>query len=283
MIDKLLLEDNTDTKCCKGPFIKASIPISIASSLLIMILFIVSIAMEKPLFKDYHTIPLVSITLMSIYLLSYGIIALNINWSDRSSINGMFVFSLVTGALFIILCIFSLTNINSYILSTLILAFGLVASLIILILNLLFRLYHSKEENPNADLPEKARPESIDIKPPAKENGNTSDDLLINVSNDLLNPKDEKSQNKRITRPPKGEIGEDSKANLINEEEIEECITRELPAMHNPEIMKHMKVVGGQKVVWDKTHFIIALESGGNSYLKCSENEKEMERSHTWT
>ena len=48
-------------------------------------------------------------------------------------------------------------------------------------------------------------------------------------------------------------------------EEIEESIIRELPPMSNSEVMKHMEVVEGQKVAWNKTHFIIALESGSNS------------------
>jgi len=60
----------------------------------------------------------------------------------------------------------------------------------------------------------------------------------------------------------------DSSMNLNSEEEtkeeIEENIIRELPPMSSSEIMKHMEVVKGQKVVWNKTHFIIALESGSN-------------------
>jgi len=45
----------------------------------------------------------------------------------------------------------------------------------------------------------------------------------------------------------------------------EESIIRELPPTPNLEIMKHMEVIKKQEVVWNKTHFIIALESGSNS------------------
>lgn len=64
-----------------------------------------------------------------------------------------------------------------------------------------------------------------------------------------------------------GEREEEDKGsdeNLMSEEEAETAasIVKELPPMHNPEIMEHMSIVGKGKVAWEKTHFIIALESG---------------------
>jgi len=272
MSDEHLSESDTDIKCCKRLLIKASIPISIAFALLIMILFIVSIVIENPSFKDYDIIPLISISFSFTSLLSYGIIALDISGNDELSTKGMLLLSLGIGILHIILCILSLAQFHSYILSTLILAFGLVASLTILILNLLFYLYHKKKGNSNCVyLSKEPKQESTETKKSTREYQSERDDLLINISDHSehnsksLNPNDVKSKNNPTTRLSKGEIGKNQKLNLINEEEIKECIIRELPAMHNPEIMKHMKPVEGQKVVWNKTHFIIALESGGNS------------------
>jgi len=249
--------------------------------------------MGNPSFGDYDIFPLITIFFEFIYLLGYGIIGLTIDWSNKSSMTIMVGFSLIGGFLLITPCTISLIRFHSYILSDCMLAFGLVASLIVAILHLLFFLDGPKERNPNA--PKKSKQKSIGTKVAmkeyqsrSKENRSMCDYLLIDTNNVNLDHKqpletnNAESQKESISNSFKHEIeryprkdskeeGNVSRMSSISKGEIEESIIKELPAMHNPEIMNHMKdikgqkVVGEKKVVWDRTHFIIALESGGNS------------------
>jgi len=288
-IDVKLLsqKNNTKTKFYERPFIKVSVPISIVSSLLILIFFIVSIVMEKPSLGDYDPLLLVTMFLEFIYLISYGIIGLKVNWSNRSSITIMLGFSLLGGFLLIIPCTISLIRFHSYVLSNCILAFGLVASLMAALLYLRFFFYDSKKRNSKTH--KKSKQKSTGTKPVmkkyqsgSKENKSMCNYSLIDTNSIISDPKQRleidstEAQKMSISNSSKHEAKENPRKNskeegnvsamsLISKGEIEESIIKELPAMHNPEIMKHMKVGEGQKVVWNKTHFIIGLESGGNS------------------
>ena len=268
-----------------GSFIIIGIIISIISTFLLLLFFIVSIAIKKPSFKDYHALALVSIFFGFIYLLSYGIIGLIKYLSNQLNINFMLVSSLVGGFIASILCIASLIKFNSWVLSNCILAFELLASLIVPVLNLLFRFYRQKSGNPsmsdyplidlNGDKYKKpldTREDPIPDSPKYEEKKEIKEIKEIKEEDEDDKKETKEDVKEGIKRKQKEESEEESKeeeddsgGSLIHKKEIEESITRELPAMHNPEIMKHMKVVGEQKVLWNKTHFIIGLESGGNS------------------
>ena len=280
-----------------APFTRIPTIISFLSTLVLLVFFIVSIAIKKPSFKDYHALALVSIFLGFIYLLSYGIIGLKIDRSNKSSIEYMLVFSLVGGFIVSILCIASLAVFYSWVLSNFILAFELVASLVVPVLNLLFYFYRPKDDNrsmsgyPLIDINNDKYKENLDTKedpilelPRYRGKDKPKDEVKKEGGKEVKKEekeeekkekKEEEKKKEKEEEPKEGE--KDSEEPLITEEkseerseersekENEESITRELPAMHNSEIMKHMKVVEEPKVVWDKTHFIIALESGGNS------------------
>jgi len=247
-----------------APFTRIPTIISFLSTLVLLVFFIVSIAIKKPSFKDYHALALVSIFLGFIYLLSYGIIGLKIDRSNKSSIEYMLVFSLVGGFIVSILCIASLAVFYSWVLSNFILAFELLASLVVPVLNLLFYFYRPKDDNrsmsgyPLIDINNDKYKEDLDTKEVKKRRKERRKERRREKKGKEEEPKEGSKEGGSEELLITGKESEESS-------EIEESITRELPTMHNSEIMKHMKVVEEPKVVWDKTHFIIALESGGNS------------------
>jgi len=280
---------NGNIKLCECLSIRVSISISFGFGAFMMI-FIVLIVMEN--FSSIDIDSRVGIFLVFIYLLSYEIIVLIIGWSNEWSINLMHLISLLIGLEAITFCTIKLIWPHSCVLSTAILASGLLGSLIVLILYLLLLFHHLKDNNPSIydypliDLNNAKYKEDLDTK---------EDPILDPLRHEVINEpgkgvientegeskegteKESKEERKEIHKDSEEALNSEKKSGKENgkeseggsgetsEKEIEESTTRELPAMHNSEIMKHMKVVEEPKVVWDKTHFIIGLESGGNS------------------
>eukprot|EP00826_Nyctotherus_ovalis_P058542 TRINITY_DN8054_c0_g1_i1.p1 TRINITY_DN8054_c0_g1~~TRINITY_DN8054_c0_g1_i1.p1 ORF type:complete len:274 (+),score=36.87 TRINITY_DN8054_c0_g1_i1:208-1029(+) len=250
----------------RHPLIFASTAISIISCLAILIFFIISVSLEKPAFRDYGTLVLVVMLIDFLLLLCCGVLGLVLDLSTKEKRTYMVGISIFSAIVIVAPSVIALVHFHNWVLSNCSLAFAIAAGIIVLVLDGLFYLcYPEKEQSTHSltvelNLREERRILESNIKTTGISTEANIKEVIAPVP--CNNITEFNAVKERVEEKEEEDKGSDE--NLMSEEEAEmaSSIVKELPPMHNPEIMEHMSAVGKGKVIWKKTHFIIALESG---------------------
>lgn len=246
------------------------------SSIAMLILFAVSIAIKKPSFRDYDVcslvVMLINFLLLVTYIVAEIIQKLRKEWTRKC----LLVYSIFVSIIICVLSVVGLVRFHARVFPNCIFGFALFGGFNIVLLNGIFYLYYQKEKDQSTyayplvefDLNIDGRKETAKFKAPIADPSPEIENK-IRTEESHVNPSSEQEHHNGFhieveeARDKKKEEDKGSEENLMeSDNEIEESIVRELPPMYDPEIIEHMDI-RKRKVIWKKTHFILGLESGG--------------------